>query len=143
MSADRVEIKKQPLLSAIGGAMALIGFFMPWVACPAGHLSGANLGGILWLVSFSALGIVGAFLHFHSKGELAKARRPIQLCSLGAMALMILQWLRFVASEDSELFRLQFGAFFTLLGFAVALFGTTHLPPLPQGEARLDPAAPD
>lgn len=132
------EPKKLPFLSAIGGGMALLGFFMPWVACPAGQLSGANLGGVLWLVCFGAVGILGTFLHFYSSGALGKARRPIQICSIGAIAIMLLQWLRFVLSDDSELFRLQFGSFFTLLGFGVAIFGTTHLPPSHEADRGLD-----
>jgi len=90
--------------------------------------SGADLGGVLWLVLLSAIGVVGVYFHFNSKGESALARLPIIWCSVVGIVIMLLQWLRYMGSEYSEMFRFRFGSIGTLLGLALALYGTTQLP---------------
>lgn len=115
------------LLSPIGGAVAAICFFMPWVGCMGQQHSGADLGGSLWLVFFSAVGTVGLFFHFRSKDELPKARTPIIICATIGIAIMLLKYFSLLASEYSEMFKLKFGSVATLLGLAVAIYGTSHL----------------
>lgn len=115
-------------LSAVGGIVAAVCFFLPWIGCPAGELSGADMGGTLWFVLLAAVGGLGLYFHFYSRKELARARLPVGVLSIAGMGLMIIQWLRLLSSEYAGMFRLRFGSIGTLLGFGLVLYGLSQIP---------------
>lgn len=137
MASDTGSGQKYPVLSAVGGIVAAICFFLPWIGCPTGDLSGAELGGLLWLVLLSALGLVGLYFHFNTRGELSRARLPIGVLAILGLATMIIQWLSFRASEYAGMFRLRFGSVASLLGFGLVLYGLSHFPKKEEDEQRV------
>jgi len=116
------------IISPIGGIIAAVCFFMPWVGCMGQNSSGADAGGVLWLVFLAALGIVGVFLHFKSSGTLSEAKLPVIGCAVVGIAIMLLKYVAFLNSEYSEFFKLRFGSIGTLLGFVAAMYGTSYFP---------------
>lgn len=131
------------LISPIGGAVAAVCFFMPWVGCMGQTQSGADMGGSLWLVLLSAIGIVGLYLHFNSKNEVARAKGPIIACAVVGAAVMLLKYLALLASGYSEMFELKFGSIFSLLGFGAALYGVPHLSQESGQQRWMPPVPPD
>lgn len=120
--------KRYPITSLAGGVLAAVCFFLPWVGCRVGTQTGADFGGVLWLVFLAAVAIIGLFIHFSSKAKLPKAKAPIIVCAVVSIAIMLLKYIAFLSSEDSEFFKLKFGSIFTFLGFMVAIYGTSHFP---------------
>jgi hypothetical protein len=98
--------------------------------------SGADLGGILWLVLIGALASLGAFFYFRSQNHTEKAKPIILWSSLGALAILVIRYIMFISGEKTQFgtirpkdigFSIQFGAIGTVIGFVVSLFGTRFL----------------
>jgi hypothetical protein len=126
--------------SPAGAAIAAICFFLPWAKFSCGGMhdtaSGADLGGILWIVFIAAIASLGAFFYFRSQNQTEKAKPIILWSSLGALAILVIRYIMFMSGEKTEYgtirpkdigFSIQFGAIGTLIGFVVALFGTRFL----------------
>jgi Co/Zn/Cd efflux system component len=124
----------------VGAILAAICFFLPWVKFSCSGIektaSGSELGGILWLVLLAALVVVGAFFFFRNQGQIQKSKPIILVSSIVALAVMIVRYIIFMSGEKTQFgtirpqdigLSFQFGAIGTLIGFIVALFGTTFL----------------
>jgi len=123
-----MEGERYPIISPIGGVVAGIFFFMPWVGFAFVKKSGADTGGILWLAFLAAIGIVGLFFHYNAQKALFQAKVPIVVCAAIGIGSMLLRGVAFASSRWSEVFDLEYGSIVTLVGFLVALYGTTHFP---------------
>ena len=110
-----------------GGGLAALSFFLPWVSCGGQSLSGARAGGILWLVFLAALGVLGCYFHFRSRGAVHQAKLPVTVCSASGLAIAVLWFLAVMNSEYSELMSIEVGWVLSLLGFGAALYGAREL----------------
>jgi len=142
------------LLSPAGAGIALICFFLPWVEFSCGELrqsmSGAEIGGIFWVVFAAAALILLAYFYFRNSDELAKARPVILLCSLVALAILSYKYMDFKSgtkngiaglnqiSQMAEMqqpengqnmqipeigINIKIGGYGTIFGFVLALIG--------------------
>jgi hypothetical protein len=124
----------------------VICFFLPWAhfSCTGVriHISGAGLGGILWLIPAMALAIIAAFYAFHQKGKIREAR--LVILAAAGLALFALMW-KIVAIINAPKpvfglikpehvgFRLGVGGFGTLAGWVLTLIG---IPLKPEKDAN-------
>ncbi len=116
------------LAAPVGGFVALVCFFMPWVGCMGQNISASDAGGILWLVFLAAAGIVGAYFHFRSQRRLKEAKGPIISCAALALVIMVGKYLQFLSSEGSQMFSLRFGSIATFFGLVASIYGASQLP---------------
>lgn len=143
---------KKLFLSPGGAVVALICFFLPWVkfSCTKGMeetASGADLGGVFWLVFVAAILILLAFLYFKSTGAVERAKPIVLLSGIGALAVVLFKYLRFAAGTKTEFgtirpedigLTIQFGFVGTIFGLLIALVGT---PFLKSQQPIVDPTA--
>lgn len=142
---------KRAFISPTGAAIAVICFFLPWVqvSCTSfggreiRSVSGADIGGILWLVFIAALAIVLAVFFYRSQNQIEKARPVVLICSIIAFAVMLIEYVRFsgqtggqetpfgrIRPEDLGFtFSLQIGGIGTVIGFLLAMMGSAYLKP--------------
>jgi len=140
-------------ISPAGAAIAVLCFFLPWVEVSCNSfggrelhsVSGADMGGILWIAFVAAIAIIVAVLVYRAQNQLQKAQPIVILCAITAFVVMLIQYIRFsnetsgqqtpfgrVRPEDLGIsFSIQIGGIGTLLGFAVALIGSAFLKPAP------------
>lgn len=127
-------------LSPSGAIISIICFFLPWVrfSCmgEVKNSSGADMGGYFWLVFVAALAILLIFFIFYNRQELVKAKPLIILSSLIALGVILFQYIKFAAGENTEFGRvkpediglsIQFGGIGTLIGFILSLIGSFFL----------------
>lgn len=123
-------------LTPAGAAMAIVCFFLPWarVSCAPGvrkSFSGAQLGGIFWLVLGAALVALAAFVFFHARRRLEWARPIIILASLAALAVIVIKSIEYAQGRPTPVgsvrpdpgLRTKFGGAGTLIGLALAIAG--------------------
>lgn len=146
------------MTSPTGAAIALICFFLPWLEFSCGELkqsmSGAEIGGIFWVVFAAAAIILLAYFYFRNQDELNKARPIILLCSLVALALLFYKYMDFKSGAQQGIaglnqisqmagnqqagadpnmqmpeigISLKFGGYGTIAGFLIALVGAFML----------------
>jgi hypothetical protein len=110
--------------SAIGGALVLIGFFLPWLGALSGwdlaHLDAAPdpLPSPKWLYLVPALGMIAAASSVSPRGRLASA-----LAGAGVLALLGYLYFRTATAT------VGWGAWLTLAAGATALVGGVLLAP--------------
>lgn len=144
-------------LTPAGAGIALICFFLPWIefSCGGmkGTISGAEIGGVLWVVFVAALLSLLAFYYFRNYDELDRAKPVIILSALVALAIIIYRYFNYKsgmncfqggAGQLSEIpalkgflgdstqipefgFKIEFGAYGTLIGFLISLIGSHFL----------------
>ncbi|HRS51452.1 MAG TPA: hypothetical protein P5067_03370 [Candidatus Marinimicrobia bacterium] len=127
-------------LSPAGAIIALICFFLPWVrfSCmgETKNASGADLGGLFWVVFAAAIFIVVIFFVFQKRKELAKSKSFILIASLAALVIILIQYVRFSSGKQTEFGRIrpqdigltiQFGSIGTVIGFILSLIGSFFL----------------
>ncbi len=119
--------KSQPFLSQIGSAVVIVCFFLPWASCQGEEVkSGAEMGGVAWLVLFAAGIIVASVHYFGSIGSLSRARNIVRVCAVLALAIMVERY--FSARNDlGELLKIEYGSIGTLGGLLLALYGSLFL----------------
>ncbi len=131
---------KKIFLSPAGAIIALICFFLPWVrfSCmgKTKYASGADLGGMFWVVFAAAIFIVLIFFVFQTRKELAKSKPFILIASLAALVIILIQYIRFSSGELTEFGRIrpqdigltiQFGGIGTVIGFILSFIGSFFL----------------
>ncbi|MCH8289130.1 MAG: hypothetical protein IID12_08505 [Candidatus Marinimicrobia bacterium] len=131
---------KNTFISPAGAIIAAICFFLPWIkfscAGQTKYASGADLGGIYWVVFISALAIIGAFFFFRSQRQVGKSKVITILSSIVALGVMVFKYVNFTNGMETEFgtikpedigLEIQFGGIGTLLGFVVALIGSQFL----------------
>ena len=123
----KTERKNQPLISQIGGIVAMACFFLPWASCQGEDMtSGAEMGGITWLVFIAAGAIAGSAHYFNSNGSPAKAKPIVIASGIAAIAVMVLRY--FAAREEiGQLLKIEYGGVCTLGGLLLALYGSLFL----------------
>ena len=127
-------------LTPSGAIISIICFFLPWVrfSCmgEVKNASGADLGDSFWIVFVAALAILLIYFIFYSKKELPKAKPFIIISSLIALGVMLFQYIKFSAGENTEFGRIspqdiglsiQFGAIGTIIGFILSSIGSFFL----------------
>ncbi len=143
MPEDREKSSGSAMISPAGAAIAAICFFLPWVklSCAPEPMSGAQLGGILWLALIAALAILVVVPLYKSRGRAGDAR-PIVLISalvgLGVMAYKAIQIFGGQAAQQLGA-QVQFGAIGSALGLLVALGGAGAL----ENELQVEDSGPD
>lgn len=142
---------KRVFISPAGAAVAVVCFFLPWVEVSCNSfggrqiqsVSGADIGGVLWIVFVAAVAIIVAVLVHRAQNQTHKAQPIVILCSIAAFVVMLIQYVRFsndtsgqqtpfgkIRPEDLGFsFSLQIGGIGTLLGFVLALIGCAFLKP--------------
>jgi len=116
------------IAAPIGGIVALVCFFMPWVGCMGQNISAADAGGILWLVFIAGIGVVASYFHFRSQRRLHEAKAPIIGCAATGVLVMLAKYAQFLTTEGHEMFSLRFGSVATLVGLIGSIYGATQLP---------------
>jgi len=127
-------------ITPAGAGIALICFFLPWASFSCmgevKYQSGADLGGIFWIVFLAALAILAAYFVFSNNKQLKKAKPIVIASSLIALGILLYQYIRYSVGVETDLgkikledigFSLQFGGVGTVIGYILALFGTTYL----------------
>lgn len=137
LKTSRNESGLKVFTSPAGAGLVIICFFLPWVRFSCGrtpqNYSGADLGGIFWLVFIAALAIIGAFLLFRSQRQTKKSKPYIVTSSLVAISIMVYRYIEFISGgkegiKPSDIgLSIQFGAVATVIGFIAALIGTSFL----------------
>jgi hypothetical protein len=131
---------KKRFITPSGAGIALICFFLPWAkfSCmgEVKYQSGADLGGIFWAVFVAALAILAAYFVFSNNKQLKKAKPIVIASSLIALGILLYQYIRYSLGVETDLgkikledigFSLQFGGIGTVIGYLLALFGTSFL----------------
>jgi len=131
---------KKVLLTPAGAILALICFFLPWVkvscAGKVNYLSGAEIGGIFWLVFLAPLVIIVAFFYFRSQKQLEKSRPVAILSSIVALAVIFIKYTSLAWEQKSVVAKagskvidctIQLGAVGTVIGFILAITGLFFL----------------
>ncbi len=100
------------------------------------YASGADLGGMFWVVFAAAIFIVLIFFVFQTRKELAKSKPFILIASLAALVIILIQYIRFSSGELTEFGRIrpqdigltiQFGGIGTVIGFILSFIGSFFL----------------
>jgi len=131
---------KRVFLTPAGAIIALICFFLPWVkvscAGKVNYLSGAEIGGIFWLVLITALAIIVAFFYFRNQKKIEKSRPVAILGSIITLAVILIKYVS-LAWEQKSVFAkagskvidctIQIGAVGTVIGFVMAVVGAGFL----------------
>jgi hypothetical protein len=86
-------------LTPTGAGIALICFFLPWIefSCGTmtGSISGAEMGGVMWVVFVAALLSLLAFYYFRNYDELDRAKPVVVLSGLTAIAIMVYKFFNY------------------------------------------------
>jgi hypothetical protein len=143
-------------LTPAGSGIALICFFLPWVefSCGSvkGTISGAEMGGVMWVVFVAALLSLLAYYYFRNNDELDRAKPVVVLSALVALAIIVYRYFNYKSGINCcqggaeqlgaipaihELmgnadipefgFSFQFGAYGTVIGFITSLVGSYFL----------------
>jgi uncharacterized membrane protein (DUF485 family) len=131
---------KKLFLTPAGALIVLICFFLPWVKVSCAgrvkNVSGAEIGGIFWLVLVSALAIIVAFFYFRSQKQLEKSRPVAILSSIVALAVIFIKYTSLAWEQKSVVAKagskvidctIQLGAVGTVIGFILAITGLFFL----------------
>ncbi len=118
-------------ISPGGAGVAAVCFFLPWVKACGQTASGADLGGIFWVVFLAAIAIIGAFFYFGSRNEVTKSKRVAVFGSLAGVGILI--WKYFEARRElGGAIDFEVGAIGTILGFAAAFLGAVFVKGSPR-----------
>ncbi len=122
-------------VSPAGAVVTLICFFLPWVkfSCATERTaSGAELGGIFWLLFVAALTVLVAFLISINKKDLVHMKIITLICSGAALGLILFKYVQFSQGINTGMgtvrpqeigLTIQFGGVGTLLGLIVMFIG--------------------
>jgi hypothetical protein len=144
---------KKILLTPAGAGIALVCFFLPWVEFSCGEMrksmSGAEIGGIFWVVFGAAALCLLAFYYFRNSDEVERARPIVILGSLVALGILIYKYFDFKSGAQDGLqglsqlsqmpnfqsspgeqmnipdigFNIKYGGIGTIVGFVLTLLG--------------------
>ena len=127
-------------LTPFGAAVVVICFFLPWVkfSCVGVKrtMSGAQLGGVFWLVPIAGTVALGAFAYCFSRGQARKSWPVAVLASLAGLALIVYKYLSLWRGEETPYgtitpedigLTVQVGAAGTVLGLLLVLAGVPFL----------------
>jgi len=142
---------KAIFLSPAGAILTLVSFFLPWakVSCaPVVNktVSGASLGGALWLVLPLATGILVSFFYYAARRCVGRSRPFVVVASVASLAVILTVCLSMAESAQTGLsgiasnavgMRIQFGGVATLCGLVLSLAGAL------LGRAQGGPREPD
>lgn len=129
--------RKGPLISPAGAGLAALCFFLPWgrfsCAGMSRILTGAQIGGVFWIVFAAALAIplaIGAGLVFR---RLRLARLAVAGLAFLGLAILIIEQVRFAHGQATGFghvhandvgVELRLGGAGTALGLLIALAGS-------------------
>lgn len=113
-------------VSAIGSSISLVCFFAPWIGCSDKTLSGADLGGQMWIVFVTSAISLMAFIFFKSLKTLSKAKIIILLSTLAGLGFMLFKYSKFQSNNDWGI-EIKWGSIATLAGMIISLFGVAFL----------------
>lgn len=133
--------RKSLFLSPAGAGITIICFFLPWarISCDIGperNFSGADFGGVFWLVFLAALIIIGGFFYFKSQNTVEKSKPIIIISALVGLGVILIKYLHFVSGIKTEFgtikpedvgFTIQYGGIGAILGLILALIGVKNL----------------
>jgi hypothetical protein len=137
-------------LTPAGAALAIVCFFLPWarVDCAPGvrkSMSGAELGGLLWVVLVAAITILVAFIFLGIHRRLAWAHPIVTLASLAALIALVAKSIALslgkgtpvgtIRPEDIGV-KAQIGGLGTAVGFLLALVGARCMKPRVRGTMK-------
>ena len=131
---------KKVFLTPVGAIIALICFFLPWVKVSCAKtlksVSGAEVGGIFWLVFVAAVAIIVAFFYFRGKKQLEKSGPVVIFGSIIALLVIFLKYLGLTCGQKSVFVRagskvidctIQVGGIGTIIGFILVIIGAGFL----------------
>jgi drug/metabolite transporter (DMT)-like permease len=124
---NNTEHEGKSFISLIGGAIALISFFAPWVGCQGQTVSGYDLGDERWLVFVAAGVIVGSCLFFLNAKSLEKAKNYVIISSIIGLGYMVILYIQMQEHEYAKYLEVKWGGVTTALGFLMALIGVSYL----------------
>lgn len=128
---------KALFLSPAGALLTIVSFFLPWakVSCaPVVNktVSGASLGGMLWLVLPLAAVVLASFFYFLRRRSAGRSRPFVAVASAAALAIITAKCVSLSQGAQSGFsgvasgmvgLRVEMGGAGTLLGLALALAG--------------------
>lgn len=112
-------------VSVIGSAISLICFFAPWIGCSDKTMSGADIGGEMWIVFGTSAISLMAFFFFKSVKTLSKAKIIILISSLVGLGFMLFKYYKF--QNNNYGFEIKWGSISTLVGMLISLLGVAFL----------------
>jgi hypothetical protein len=131
---------KKVFLTPVGAIIALICFFLPWVKVSCAKtlksVSGAEVGGIFWLVFVAALLIIVAFFYFRSKKQIGRSKAVAILGSTAALVVVFIKYASLAWGQKNLLVKagskvidctIQVGAIGTVIGFILVIIGALFL----------------
>jgi hypothetical protein len=140
-----IVVKYQRIFHLIpaGGMIAAICFFLPWVKFE--WVSGADLGGNLWIVLIASLAIVLLSILLRHDKNLNNMRLLVILSAIVGLGFILYALLKFYKGRETEFGRisagdlkrsLQFGAYGSIMGLLLSLISAALLKtPVPPKEA--------
>jgi hypothetical protein len=91
-------------LSPTGAGIVLICFFLPWVrvSCAGKEIiiSGANLGGIFWLVFVAGILTLLSSIYFKRRGKIKNAKPIMLICAVIALGTIAYKYISAVRNPD-------------------------------------------
>ncbi|MHB2153183.1 hypothetical protein ACX8XN_02150 [Calditrichota bacterium GD2] len=130
---------KKIYITPTGAVIAMIFFFMPWLkmSCMGRtqYASGADLGGVFWIIFAAAIFILLIFIYFKNQNQLEKAKPFVALSAVVSFLIILWKYVEISNGIKTEFGKItakelglspQFGLFFTILGFIISLFGLIY-----------------
>lgn len=118
-----------------GAGIAAICFFMPWVKACGQSVSGAQMGGVFWVVFFAAVAIVGAFFFFRSQNEVEKTKPVAIIGSIISILILVVKYQE-ARKQLGGMIDFEIGAIGTVAGFAAAIIGVAFIESSKTNTAR-------
>lgn len=132
---DSNEIDRRCFLTPSGAGIAAICFFLPWVklSCAEKTFSGADIGGIFWIVFIAALTILGFFFFFKANKRIDMIKPAVVISAVVALGILIWKFFELQSGVKTDFGRvtakdigmeIQFGAVGTVIGFIISYIGS-------------------
>jgi hypothetical protein len=124
----RLKLRLPELFSPAGAGIILICFFLPWVRVSCGGrsmtMSGANLGGVFWIVAILAAIMLGSYIYFKTRRSSYKSKMILLGGAVVSVIVIVFQTIRLVYYTDIPFyipsamigFRVKLGAWGIILG---------------------------
>lgn len=128
LSANEPQESGSSFITPGGAGIAAICFFMPWVKACGQSVSGAQMGGVFWVVFFAAVAIVGAFFFFKSQNEVEKTKPVAIIGSIISFLILIVKYSE-ARKQLGPMMDFEIGAIGTMVGFAAAIIGVAFIEP--------------
>jgi hypothetical protein len=121
---------KQSFLTPAGAGIVLICFFLPWVnyscAGEVKNYSGADIGGVTWIVFAAAVIILVAHFLLSSAKNSGLSMPVTLIAAFTGLGVMLFKYMKYADAEKGPagmIQSIQYGLVLTIIGFALVIIG--------------------